>query len=192
MGAAGWCGMGWRGWGGEPGFRDCVGLLAEGFDLVGGAALPVGLVGVGDMEVPAEVVDDVVQRAGVDVFLEVRRVQAVSEFTGQSFDLGGVRVALDDVFHLAEDAFAGGGAVISGGDFFQVLGEEDGAADGPGDAVEGDGEVLRGGVRGWEGGGGGLDLLEMLLVDGLGHVVGHVDEVAEDLLVVGLVLFLGV
>ena len=186
-------------WGGGAG--------AELPDVRRGAALPRAGAGEGcQAEVAAEFGDDVGDRAGADVVVEVGGVEAVVQLGVQRVGagvFGGGRRALDDVLDLADDAAAGGGAVVGrvrGGldGFGEAACEEDAAADGAGDAVEGGGEADEGvwgggGRRGCvlvRGGGGGLCGLGLgcrLAVQEAGEVGADGDQVMQDLAVAACV-----
>ncbi len=173
----------------------------EGLEVFGGSAFPGVCAGlVGDAEVSGDLADDFCGGLGFEVEFEVRGVEAVEELglEGLAFVRGAG--ALDGVFDVADDVFAGGdagcrpglgrgagGVGLGGGGLVEFLGEEDGAADGSGDALEGvrkGGGLSGGGGRGGLGGLGGGDLL----VEVPGDVGAHGDEVVEDLVVVGCVV----
>ncbi len=98
-----------------------------------------------------------------DVVVEVGAIEPVEQFGVEGFGFGARGRALDGVFDFADDALAGGEAMLAGlggarrHGLGEVLREDDGAADGAGDAVEGDGGVWCGlGARGAAGCGRGL------------------------------------
>jgi hypothetical protein len=172
-------------WAGEG--RDCGGgsggggAGAEGGDVLGGAALPGMRAGEGgEAEIPANVGDDVGDGAVVDVVVELWAVQAVAEVGVEGWGLGGVAEALDGVFDLANDAPAGGGAVLGGvlrggcDGFGELAGEQDAAADSAGDALERDDQLWVGRrIRC------GLGLGFDLAVDQSSKVHAHSDQVVE-------------
>ena len=114
-----------------------------------GAAVPGSRAGwCGDTEVTADVSDDVGGGTLSDVVIEIRAVEPVEELGMQAFGFDAAGGALDRVFNRADDAGAGGGAMVvqmTGGvrwrGFGDFAGEGYAAADGAGDAVEGDGAV---------------------------------------------------
>lgn len=155
---------------------------AEEGDVVGGAAGEgVNAGDVGDTEVAAEVADDLGGRAMGEVGVEIEGVDAFEEFAAEGAGFGRVGLAVDGLLDGADDLLALHRALGVGeglgagrrGRFGDVSGENDGAADGEGDAVEGLGAVGKGEVRG--GcleflGEGGADVEE----DGEGALVGGV------------------
>jgi hypothetical protein len=122
------------------------GAGAEHGEVLRGAALPRVRAGqCAEAEIAANVGDDVGDRAQLDVVVEVGRVEPVEQFGVQGLGLGVPGGALDGVFDLADDAPAGGCAMLiagHGGDdgFGDLAREGDGAADPAGDAVERDGD----------------------------------------------------
>ena len=116
----------------------------EAGDVDRGAAGPGGLAeAVVEAEVAADVVDDVADGAGVEFGFEEGVVEAFGEFGAEG--VGRVRaagrggVAVYGVLDGADDAAAGlGAAEIAGRGrvLAELAGEEEGAADGAGDAVE--------------------------------------------------------
>ncbi len=146
-GRGGVVGDGLWGGGGEP-LREAGawfggGLGAEDGDVVGGAAErwpEAGECG-GEAEVAAEFGDEVAGGAVVDVVDEFGGVDALEQFEAEGFGVGGRGGALDVVLDGADDLLACGGVfgVCGGGGLGDVFGEDDGASDGLGDAVEGGG-----------------------------------------------------
>ena len=164
---------------GRPG-----GLGVEADDVGRGSA-GCGVVGVvAEAEVLADVGDDVVDVAAGEVVFEVLGVEALEEFGLQAFAVAAGGFAVDAVLDGAEDALAGEAAVEAGcgcgaGRLGHVPGEEDGLADGAGEAGEGPAcgfgglGVLR-----------GIRLGFGLGVALAGEACAHVDEVVEDVAVV--------
>ncbi len=125
---------------GRVGAAGCCGAGAVLFKVGRRAALPgVGTGQGGKAEVAADLGDDVGDRAVADVLIQVGGVEAVVQFGGQSLGAGFIGVgsigsciidagggALDRVLDFAEDALAGGGA---------VLGRVPGGRDGVGEAA---------------------------------------------------------
>ena len=174
-----------------------------------------------DAQVAADRGDDVGDRHGVDVVVEVERVQPLVELGVQRLGLGfaAVRLAVDGVLDVADDLLAGGHAALLGllggarggaglGGVGELAGKGDGAADGARDAVEGDGELgccdlgcCRwccgwgwGGLGGLLGCGGGLrvGLWGGLTVDGAGEAAADLDQLVQDLAVIlGVLVALG-
>ena len=151
--AGGAVGEGGAGWGG--------GLGAEEGDGFGGAAeRGVGAGEVGERHVAAELGDELGGRTIYEIIGEFGGVDALEELEAEGLGVGGVGLALDGVFDGADDLFAGGGALGLGSGGFgggglcgcrgrsgDVLGEEDGAADGLGHPGVGEGAGGEGGVR---------------------------------------------
>ncbi len=113
-----------------------------------------------DAEVAADRGDDVGDGLLVEVVVEVGVVQALAKLGVQRLRLGAVGPALDGVLDRADDLLAGCEAALPGllggalgpklgwalwGGVGELAGKRDGAAQGAGDAVEGDGGVGRGG-----------------------------------------------
>ena len=102
-------------------------------------------------------------------------------------------MALDGILDLADDALAGGGAVVGrvlggGGGFGELAGEHDAAADGPGEAVEGHGGGFWRDCGGGRGGGLGcgrrrFGLAGDLLVQVAGEAGADGDEIVQGLAV---------
>ena len=181
-----------RGWG-------FGGLGAEGFDVLGGAAV-VGAVRAGaEAEVAEDGSDDVEDRAGADVVFDVGGIEAFDEFGAEGFGAGiGLGVGFgawgvggDGVLDGAEDLSARGGAEFGGGcgvdlvlvgdRFLDFAGQEDGEADAEGCAVEaGVGVGFRGGGFGGCGFGCGVWLGHDFAVAFASDAHRQVGEVIED------------
>ena len=153
-----------------------------------------------DAEVAADVLDDVGDRALVEVVVEVGIVEALVELGVESLGLGAVGPALDGVLDRADDLLACGEAALARvlgptlgcevlwagrGGIGELASEGDGAAQGAGDAVEGDGGVGCG-CRGGFGCCAGLGVGRScdLAVEGAGKVGADLDQLVEDLAVV--------
>ncbi len=159
----------------------------QGGDVFGGAALPEpGSAGIGEAEIAAEVLGDLGDRAVGEVFVELRVIEAFAEFGAEAVGLfGALGDAGDFVLHVADYLPAQEGAWwagLGGGPdgCVEVLGEEDGAPDAAGDAVERDGGVWRG--LGWFGRflRRGRGLLGGLAVDVAREVGAEFEEFVED------------
>ncbi len=107
---------------------------------------------VGEAEVAADQGDELGNRQVVDVVVAVDGLQALVELGLEHLGVGAVGVALDGVLDLADDLLARDAAALGGlrdgggrgQAVAELAGEGDGAAQGAGDAVEGDGGVGRG------------------------------------------------
>ncbi len=135
----------------------------------------------GDSEVAGEFFDDVVDGASAEVALEIGVIEAFVEFVVEDFGVGlGAAPGFDGVFHAADYFLAGLGAFDSGGAGFgwvggDMAGQRDGAADGAGDAVEGDGQV-------------GFGLFGGAFAKLAGDGCALVDEAVKDGAVVGVIV----
>ena len=106
---------------------------------------------VGQAEIAADFVDDVLDAAAGDVDVqvgaEIEGFQAFDELDAEGFGalrgrgVGGEALGGDGIGDVAVDALAGGDAGLGGGGAGAVVDEEDGATDAAGDAVEGAGEA---------------------------------------------------
>lgn len=129
---------------GLAGGAGCGGVGAELAHVLWRTTPPEVVAGQGcETEVATDFGDDLGDGTGMDVVVQVGGVEALAKLGAEGF--GGIAGAgaLDCVLDLADDAPAGGGAllgrVVAGRrrGFVEAAREGDAAADGAGDAVEG-------------------------------------------------------
>ena len=143
---------------------------------------------VGEAEVATEVADEFAGCAEGEIDAELGGFDALEELEAEGDGFGGGRRVLDLVLDGADDLLGGEGALgglgfARGGGLGHVPGEQNRAADGEGDAVEGGGaggeaDIRRGGLEFERDGGADVDQ------DGDGALAGVVVE-GTDLEVVG-------